>query len=221
MSTIKEAMCITEPFGFSSISRELKDLAKSYDIPVKTVTAVKPSYSSHYIEQLRSQIADDGHLLDSMRWNMPAILKGREMIRSNPCSEMHFPVSPFGMMIDWDIKEPKPENTNWQFKSSADADINWNDVKDTLSYKEPLALVTRKYRDYDEDSKYVVVDKQLWDKAMAISIEDVPSCLETVAKRVFLIENNFSDWVDWAKAVKSAGWPDGIKSIVNVILPTV
>lgn len=113
------------------------------------------------------------------------------------------------------------DNTNWEFHSSADADINWKDIKDSLTYKEPLALVTRNYKEYPDSESYVVVSKQLMDKANAINIEDIPDIITTVSKRVFLIDNNFSEWVDWAKAVKAAKWPEGIKSTLNVVLPTI
>ncbi|MCP3899146.1 MAG: hypothetical protein GY707_05410 [Desulfobacteraceae bacterium] len=125
-----------------------------------------------------------------------------------------------------EYENPKEENVNWKFRSSAEADINWKDISDALSYAEPLALVTRKFRDYDEDCRYVVVNDQLWNKAMAVydGVEDVPASIEPVSKRkyhIFRIENNFSEWVAWAKWVKEASWPDGIKSTFKVVLPTI
>jgi len=114
------------------------------------------------------------------------------------------------------------ENTNWEFHSSADDDINWKDIKDSLSYNEPLALVTRKYRDYNEEVKYVVLNKQLVNKADLVGMLDMaPDTEAVVSKYVHEIEGNFSDWVEWAKIVKAAKWPTGIKSRLKVILPTV
>jgi len=113
-------------------------------------------------------------------------------------------------------------NTNWEFHSSADDDINWKDIKDSLSYNEPLALVTRKYRDYNEEVKYVVLNKQLVNKADLVGMLDMaPDSEAVVSKYVHEIEGNFSDWVEWAKIVKAAKWPTGIKSTLKVILPTV
>ena len=125
------------------------------------------------------------------------------------------------MFIGFDNK-PCNVNTNWQFRSSAEADINWKDIKNSLSYAEPLALITRKYRDFQEEDKYVVIDKQLWNKAHIVGLlEYAPSIVEKITKRVVCIDNNFSEWVDWAKTVKAAAWTDGIKSTFNVVLPTV
>jgi len=117
-------------------------------------------------------------------------------------------------------RSEKEENTTWKFKSSAEEDINWNDIKDSLNYKEPLALVSRKYRDFETEDKYIVVDKQLLNKATTLDIE-MPEYLGKIVKRVFLIENNFSDWVAWAKDVKKAGWNEPVKSTFKVIIPTV
>ena len=149
------------------------------------------------------------------------ILNDKELeMLSNPCRE-----TDLGKFItfsfDYDTSKPS-NNTEWSFKSSSESDINWKDIRDSVDYAEPLALVTRKYRDYDEVTRYVVVSKELMDKAHSINMfEDAPSILDKVSKRAFEIDNNFSDWVSWAKAVKAAKWPDSIKSTVKVILPTV
>lgn len=128
---------------------------------------------------------------------------------------------PFSFYFGFDMDKPS-NNTEWNFKSSSDSDINWKDLRDSVNYAEPLALVTRKYRDYDEVARYVVVSKELMDKAHNVGMfEATPSMIDKVSKRVFEIDNNFSDWVAWAKAVKSAKWTDSIKSTIKVILPTV
>jgi len=126
----------------------------------------------------------------------------------NPCSEIKL--------------GRKMENTNWNFKSAADADINWKDIKNSLSYAEPLALVTRNYKDYPDVDKYVVVSKELANKAHRVGmLKDSPEIITSIEKRVFSIITNFSEWVDWAKDVKAASWPDPLKSNINVVLPTV
>lgn len=117
--------------------------------------------------------------------------------------------------------DTKREPTNWSFKSSADADINWKDIKGSLDYAEPLALVTRKFKDGSEE-KYVVLSKELENKAFDTGLHvDCPSVIAEVAKRVYWIDNNFSEWVAWVKDVKAAKWSDSIKSTVKVILPTI
>ncbi len=117
----------------------------------------------------------------------------------------------------------KKDNTSWAFQSAADNDVNWKDIKDTLSYKEPLALVTREYKEYEEVYNYVVINDQLWDKAVLIKA-DIPASISPISKKklhVFRVANNFSEWVDWAKFVKKASWPDGYKFTFKVTLPTV
>jgi hypothetical protein len=120
--------------------------------------------------------------------------------------------------------------TNWDFKSNCDADINWEDIKSSLSYKEPLALITRKYKEWADVYTYVMVSEALWQKAAAVNMvwdnEDtyVPDFVEQVGKRkmrCFRIENKPSEWVNWAKAVKAASWPETEKSEIKVVLPKV
>lgn len=124
-------------------------------------------------------------------------------------------------ILGYDSK-PVSECTNWGFISSSDDDINWADIKGSLSYAEPLALVTRKFRDFTEVANYVVVSKQLLHKANSVDMfDDMPSITDTIGKRVFEINGNFSEWVTWAKAVKAASWDEPIKSKISVILPKV
>jgi len=112
--------------------------------------------------------------------------------------------------------------TEWNFNSSSEADINWKDIKDALTYAEPLALVTRKYRDFTGSDTYIVLNKQLMDKARAVGMDaDAPSVLGAVAKRAYQTDVPFSAWIAWAKAVKTAKWPDPLKSKINVVLPNV
>jgi len=114
------------------------------------------------------------------------------------------------------------DNTNWEFKSSSEDDINWDDIINSLTYAEPLALITRKYRDFAEPTKYVAVSGVLLDKAHTVGMfEDTPSILDMVVPQVFEIDGNFSDWVSWAKDVKASRWTNQIKSTFSVILPTV
>ena len=183
--------------------------------PNETIKTIKPFSGS--VSKL-TDVSDGIHpVLNKGRKEMNddvtnAMIMGLTM--SNPCREIKFPE------ILWRERKVKEENTNWKFKSSADADINWKDIKDSLDYAEPLALVTRKYRDYIGEDVYVVVAKELMDKAKMVGIK-TPKIEATVEKRVFCVKTNFSDWVDWAKAVKTAKWPDGIKSTISVVLPTV
>ena len=157
-------------------------------------TTIKPFYGVvNKITDEKDRKMSNTDMIDAMRYFSTM---------RNPCAEI------------------KTENTNWNFKSSSEDDINWKDIKGSLSYAEPLALVTRKYRDYVDTDKYVVVNKQLWDKSQTVGI-DSPNIVVAIEKRVFNIVINFSDWVDWAKEVKAASWPDSIKSDLSVILPTV
>jgi len=133
------------------------------------------------------------------------------------------PSNLFEPIVGFNVISEVKDFTEWNFNSSSDSDINWKDIKKSLTYAEPLAIVTRTYRDYMGVDKYVVVNKQLMDKALSIGLGgvDVPIITAVVEKRVFCTEENFSVWVDWAKAVKKAKWPDTLKSTINVILPKV
>ena len=124
-----------------------------------------------------------------------------------------------GEQIPNPFEQVKHTNTNWEFRSSSDEDINWADIKGSLSYAEPLALVTRKFKEGDTE-KYIVINERFMEKADYVEI-DSPYTLYVLEVGVASIENNFSDWVTWAKAVKAASWPDGVKSTINVTIPKV
>lgn len=162
---------------------------------------------------------------------------------SNPCREIISDPSMTFNGLWFTLEKPKKEATNWEFKSSSNEDIYWNDIKNSLSYKEPLALVTRTYKavyenrvEKDEkgnevivkyvtqepDEQVVVVDKRLMDKAHLVDeVETMPDIVDTLEPRVFLIGNNFSNWVTWAKYVKNAGYPEPVKSKIKVVLPNI
>lgn len=179
-----------------------------------SVATVKPRYVVNKITDVSSGI----HPIQKER-KMSYANGG---IVGNPCREVMFDRDMImqSMFVFNEQRKLKSENTNWKFKSASDADINWKDIKDSVDYAEPLALITRNYKDYVGNDTYVVVSKELMNKAKMVRIK-TPEIAAVVEKRVFCVATNFAEWVDWAKAVKAASWPDPLKSTISVVLPTV
>jgi hypothetical protein len=143
-------------------------------------------------------------------------------------------------MSSWDVNEPfglmdlpitrkflldtieSSENNNkhWSFKSASFDDIEWEDIVDSLSYKNPLALITRSFKGGKEF--FIAVNDKLITKAALVGIE-TPDFSESAFENVFELNsaNEFAKWVDWAKHVKKAEWPFGEKSLVDITLPTI
>ena len=111
-------------------------------------------------------------------------------------------------------------NSEWQFHSASVDDIDWDLIAYDLSKKNPMALVER------GDKRYVVIHTTLLEKADLVDfhmpIDGMPiTAGETSYTNVFITEAQFSDWVEWAKDVKQAEWPNRDKQIVNIHIPRI
>lgn len=129
--------------------------------------------------------------------------------------------------------------TKWEFNSVAHTDVDWDEIVNSLSRQHPIALVNAdgfKFDNVVDESTgivtevkvphsmyYVVVHDSLLSKSQAIGME-LPESHEHMLN-VYLLKdvNSFVVFVNWAKKVKKAKWPDEIRDVrkFTVTLPTI
>ena len=160
----------------------------------------------------------------------PTKFKKENKMITNPYTELHFDrlienfeetrkgIRPF-THLNFSFKEEE-EQRSWKFKSASFEDIEFGDIVDSLTYKDPLALITRTFKNGYE--VFVAINDKLLMKSVLVE-ERLPSSLDKIAENVYELNNtkSFTAWVDWAKRVKMAKWPNGEKSDVEVVLPTI
>lgn len=112
--------------------------------------------------------------------------------------------------------------TSWEFQSLSEVDLNPYEVAQDMSRKNPIILVTR------GEGRWVFVDASLMVKFESQDeVSGTPDYAEGITFerfQIFRIENDFSEWVNWAKVVKAADWAIGKedgKQTVQVFVPVI
>lgn len=112
--------------------------------------------------------------------------------------------------------------SSWEFQSLSEIDPNPFEIAQDLSRKTPIILVTR------GEGRWVFVDVSMMVKFDSqVEVSGLPDYAEEIdfeRFQVFRIENDFSEWVNWAKDVKAADWEIGKedgKQTVQVFVPVI
>lgn len=122
------------------------------------------------------------------------------------------------------MKSEKVEHKNsWSFNIASLSQINWAEIADCATYKNPILLVDI------NPFYYVVVNPILREKAESLGIDPPKDDFdEHGAEFVDFLDivplnnvNEFKDWVAWAKKVKKAPWPIKFKTEVKVSVPSI
>lgn len=116
------------------------------------------------------------------------------------------------------MNKPKTESKSWSFGSSHLQDIDWDEITHETNRNSPLALIDAGGR------FFVTVDISLVNKYFFLESHKKADHLPdiyykdfyepvgyAVNQHIYEVESmkDFSDWVEWAKAVKKTPWPKG------------
>ncbi len=105
----------------------------------------------------------------------------------------------------------------WQFEAPDFTSIDFEKIAEDLSGEHPIIFV-----DYGKTEKYVVVSTRLTNKSLELEYS-MPPCSAVELKKEFsclTVESQFSDWISWAKRVKSASWPATDRKSNTVVVST-
>ena len=118
----------------------------------------------------------------------------------------------------------RKEATTWSFKSQTNIDVDYIEIAEELTRKNPIAIITMQGED---ETKYEVMHSlYLQRKSEACGI-DIP---EGDARQITFLGyitrcqiEDWVNWINWAKEVKKAKWPEDIinKTKVTITLPKV
>ena len=109
---------------------------------------------------------------------------------------------------------------SWEFHSASHVDIEYQEIVESLTRKNPIALIER------GDKYSIAVKRGLSKKAEHCRLE-LPSCAwlhRTEAGTVYSVkQTDFAQWIAWAKSVKSAKWPKAYaySATVKITTPTI
>ena len=108
------------------------------------------------------------------------------------------------------------ETNRWKFSVPVMEEIDFKLMLSDMTKKNPLLLVTA------NEQNIVVIHHSLVEKSEILDIE-LPEYENSLSYNTLTINNSFSEWVDWAKKVKSAKWnkKSSKKITVNVNSPTI
>lgn len=121
------------------------------------------------------------------------------------------------VMMSEHIPEDKKDLPGvYKFHSSCVLDVDFTLIQSELTNRNPMALVTV------GDDTFVVIHKSLRIKATICQIE-CPNPVHDITKVAMKVSESYSEWIQWAKTVKGATWPDAArnKTTVTVALPTI
>jgi len=142
------------------------------------------------------------------------------------------------------VTPARSEVKQWSFKTTSPLAMNFNDILNGLSYKHPVALITREFRALQDvqvdvdDNGGAIMEKQLVDKIERMVALDrqlvfksrlcgiaMPEHRGTIADNIVVLNEgeHFAPWQLWAKTVKRSPWPEAHreKAVVTVILANV
>jgi len=109
--------------------------------------------------------------------------------------------------------------SEWEFKVPVFCEIDFELMSRDLTKKDPLMLVNASVY-----NRIVIVHSSLLTKAKILGIEK-PYNTKLIKKNpnILIIDDHFSEWIDWAKCVKNAKWEHKIKGgiSVKVSIPTI
>ena len=116
--------------------------------------------------------------------------------------------------------EMKESENKWRFNALHESLIEFDDIASELSGKNPIAVVT-----HGDTEKYVVLSEWLLVKMQVLSIDclAVEKHIEGDGFIVYKIEDNFKEWINWAKKIKAMPWPENRRKhdTVMVSLPKI
>ncbi len=111
----------------------------------------------------------------------------------------------------------QPRKNKWQFEAPDFTLIDFNKIAKDLSGEHPIIFV-----DYGKTEKYVVVSTRLVNKSLELEYS-MPPCSAVELQSGFsclIVDSQFSDWISWAKRVKSASWPATDRKSNTVVVST-
>jgi len=106
-------------------------------------------------------------------------------------------------------------NRQWEFKSVHPQDIDFDELAQSVTRQDPLALVKGTCTErVEREENYVVIHRSLWDKS-AVAMIDLPTALAPkrvngYGARVYsdVKTAELRNWVRWAKEVRASSWHD-------------
>lgn len=133
-------------------------------------------------------------------------------------------------------------STHWKFESVHPKDIDFEEIGESVTRKNPIAIVKGSYKGVMTsfkhpktitiDENYVVVHKSLYEKSVVTGImppehptHDSRQAIPGSETWIYygIPTGQISTWIKWAKAVKAARWGDKDRRKVTfeVTLPTI
>ena len=107
------------------------------------------------------------------------------------------------------------ENTDnsWSFKTTALAAVDWTRMENDLTNATPLLSLNLAMANGLE-MPLIMVQRELLFKAEACKIKSPAKkadWFDGEGGNIFLVRNHVAEWVNWAKKVRAAAWPENMR----------
>lgn len=120
-----------------------------------------------------------------------------------------------------EMRDEAKDSTEWSFHSASNLDIDYIDILEAMSHKNPIALITR------GDKFKVAIRRSLIKKAEVCGLPMPSEAWVHRTERGQVIsckgQADFAVWIAWAKVVRKATWPKNYRQpcTVTIVTPTI